>query len=146
MNKQEKPFANAVIAEQSDYVWSPEWSHLLFLNIPVDISSQAISTISFHKDYVKVIPLTIDATSLSFASFLPDKQNSSLNSTVIHQEKLNETRNRPQQDIQTTSLFIDEDLVQTTVTTTQQSISPIHPILTTLRKSTLPQCNLTIDR
>ena len=41
---------DTVIAEQSDYVWDPEWSHPLFLNIAIDISSQAISTISFHKD------------------------------------------------------------------------------------------------
>ena len=39
-----------VIAEQSDYVWVPEWSHPLFIKNPVDISSQAISTISIHKN------------------------------------------------------------------------------------------------
>ena len=53
---------DSVIAEQSDYVWDPEWSHPAFLNIPQDISSQAISTIFFHREYVKVIPLTIDTT------------------------------------------------------------------------------------
>ena len=42
-----------VLAEQSDYVWDPECSHLLFVNIPKDISNQALSTISFHNDYVK---------------------------------------------------------------------------------------------
>ena len=72
------------IAEQSDYVWDPEWSPPAFLNFPVDISSQAISTISFHKDYVKVIPLTIDATPLNYNTILPDTRNNSLNSTVIH--------------------------------------------------------------
>ena len=45
---------DTVIAEQSDHVWDPEWSHPAFLNFPTDISSQAIRTISFHKDYVKV--------------------------------------------------------------------------------------------
>ena len=39
-----------VLAEQSDYVWDPEWSHESFINIPTDISSQAISTISMNKD------------------------------------------------------------------------------------------------
>ena len=58
-----------VLAEQSDYVWDPEWSDPLFLNIPTDISSQAISTISTHKDYVKVYPLTIGATTLNYNSF-----------------------------------------------------------------------------
>ena len=52
---------DTVIAEQSDYVWDPDWSHPAFLNFPADISSQAISTISFHEDYVKIIPLRIDA-------------------------------------------------------------------------------------
>ena len=60
---------DTVLAEQSDYVWDPKWSHPLFLNIPIDISSQAINTISIHKDYVKVIPFTVDATSLNYNSF-----------------------------------------------------------------------------
>ena len=82
---------DTVIAEQSDYVWDPEWSHSAFLNFPADISSQTISTISFHKDYVKVIPLTIDATPLNYITILPDTQNSCLNSTVIHHENLKGT-------------------------------------------------------
>ena len=60
---------DTVIAEQSDYVWDTEWSHPAFIYIPQDISSQAISTISFHRDYVKVIPLTIDATPLNYNTF-----------------------------------------------------------------------------
>ena len=94
---------DTVISEQSDYVWDPDWSHPAFLNIPQDISSQAISTICFHKDYVKVIPLTIDATPLYYNTFLPETRNNSLNSTVIHNENLNGTRNLTQQDIQTPS-------------------------------------------
>ena len=82
---------DTVLAEQSDYVWDPEWSHPAFLNIPQDISSQAISTIPFHRDYVKVIPLTIDATPLNYNTFLPDTRNKSLNSTVIRNENLNGT-------------------------------------------------------
>ena len=60
---------DTVIAEQSDYIWDPELSHPLFLIIPIDISSQAISTISIHKDYVKLFPITIDATPLNYNSF-----------------------------------------------------------------------------
>ena len=72
-----------VLAEQSDYVWDPEWSHELFINIATDISSQAISTISKHKDYVKVYPLTIDGTPLNYNSFFPERaENNSLNSTL----------------------------------------------------------------
>ena len=78
---------DTVIAEQSDYVWDPEWSRPAFINILQDIWSQTISTISFHRDYVKVIPLTIDATPLIYNKFLPDTRNNSLNSTVIHNKK-----------------------------------------------------------
>ena len=53
-----------------------------------------------------------------------------MNSTVIHNENLKGTRNLTQQDIQKPSHFINEEIVQTT-TTTQQSISPIRPNLTT---------------
>ena len=41
---------DTVIAEQSDYVLDPEWSHPAFSIFSVDISSQAISTISFQQD------------------------------------------------------------------------------------------------
>ena len=121
-----------VIAEQSDYFWDPECSHPIFLNISKDISSQAISTISIHKDYVKLFPLTIDATPLNYNSFLPDRrQNNSLNSTLVQQENLSGTKNLTQKDIQTPSPFVNEEVVETIVTTTQQNISPIHPNLTT---------------
>ena len=135
---------DTVIAEQSDYVWDPGWSHPLFINSPPDISSQAIDTISIHPDFIKIKPLTIDATPLSYNTFSPDTQNNSLNSTVIHNEKLNGTRNLTQQDIQTPSHFINEEIVHTTVTITQQSISPIHPNLTTPKnkKATSPQITL----
>ena len=135
---------DTVLAEQSGYVWDPEWSHPAFINIPQDISSQAISIISFHRDYVKVIPLTIDATPLNYNTFLPDTRNNSLNSTIIHNENLNGTRNLTQQDIHTPSHFINEEIVQTTVTTTQQSISPIRPNLTTPKnpKTSLTQVTL----
>ena len=52
---------DTALAEDLDYVWDSEWSHLLFIIIPTDISSQAISTITIHKDYIKIYPLTRDA-------------------------------------------------------------------------------------
>ena len=61
-----------VLAEQSGYVWDPEWSHESFINIPTDITSQAISTISINKDYVRPYPLTVDATPLNNNSFFTD--------------------------------------------------------------------------
>ena len=129
VRKNFRPQSTTVIAEQSDYIWDPEWSHPLFMTS----HSQAISTISIHKDYVKVFPLAIDATPLNYKSFLPHRrQNNSLNSTLVQQENLNGTRNLTQQDIQTPSHFINEEVSETIVTTTQQSISSIHPNLTNI--------------
>ena len=136
---------DTVIAEQSDYVWDPDWSHPAFINIPQDISSQAISTKSFHRDYVKVISLTIDETPLNYNTFLPDTRSNSSNPTVIHNENLNGTRNLTQQDIQTPSHFIHEEIVQTTVTTTKQSISPIHPNLTTPKNTNTSLTQVTLQ-
>ena len=149
MHKQEKNFRpqnsndDTAITEQSDYVWDPEWSHPAFISFPQSISSQAIGTISYIRDYVRVIPLTIDATPLNYNTFLPDTQNNSLNSTVIHNENLNGTRNLTQQDIQTPSHFINEEIVHTT--TTQQSISPIRPNLTTPRNTNPSQTQVTLQ-
>ena len=84
-------------------------------------------------------------TNKNITSFLPDlRQNNRLNSTLVQQENLNGTRNLTQQDIQTPSHFINEEVVETIVTTTQQSISPINPILTTpkSKNQTLPQVTL----
>ena len=64
-------------------------------------------------------------------------QNNSLNSTV------NGTRNLTQQDIQTPSHFINEEIVHTT--TTQQSISPIRPNLTTPRNTNPSQTQVTLQ-
>ena len=134
---------DTALSEQSDYVWDPEWSHPTFLNIPQAISSQAISTISYQRVYVKLILLTIDATPLKYNTFLPDTRNNCLNSTVMHNENLNGTRNLTQQDIQTPSHFINEEIVQTT-TTTQQSISPLHPNLTTPRNTNTSLAQVTL--
>ena len=81
-------------------------SHSLFINIPTDISSQAIDTFSINKDYVKIYPLTTDATPLNYNSFLPDRTgNNSLNSTVT-QENLIGTTDLTQ-DIQISSHFVN---------------------------------------
>ena len=135
---------DTAITEQSDYVWDPKWSHHAFINIPQSISSQAISTISYQRDYVRVVPLTIDETPLNYNTFLPDTRNNSLNSTVIHNENLNGTRNLTQQDIQTPSHFINEEIVQTT-TTTQQSISAIRPNLTTPKNTNTSLAQVTLQ-
>ena len=117
------------------YIWDSEWSDTLFIKISTDTSSQAISTISENKDYIKVYPLTTDATPLNYNSFLPDSTgNNSLNSTVMQQENLNGTKNLTQHhQLQTSLYFANEEVVTAIVTTAQQSISPIHPRLTTPR-------------
>ena len=140
----QNPNDDTAITEQSDYVWDPQWSHHAFINIPQSISSQAISTISYQRDYVRVVSLTIDATPLNYNTFLPDTRNNSLNSTVIHNENLNGTRNLTHQDIQTPSHFINEEIVQTT-TTTQQSISPIRPNLTTPKNTHSSLAHVTLQ-
>ena len=69
----------------------------------------------------------------------------SFNSTFINtQESLNGTKNRTQQDIQTPSHFINEEIVETKPTTTQHSISPIHPTLTTPYSNNTPFRRTTI--
>ena len=79
---------DTALAEDSDYVWDSEWSHPLLIIIPTDISSQAISTITIHKDYIKIYPLTTDDTPLKYNSFLPDRtRNNTLSSIVKQQEK-----------------------------------------------------------
>ena len=140
----QNPNDDTAITEQSDYVWDPEWSHYAFINIPQSISSQAKSTISYQRDYVRVVPLTIDATPLNYNTILTDTRNNSLNSTVIHNKNLNGTRNLTQQDIQTPSHFINEEIVQTT-TTTQQSISTIRPNLTTPKNTNTSMAQVTLQ-
>ena len=134
-----------VLAVESDCVWDSEWSHSLIINMPTDISSQAIGTNSINKYYVTIYPLSTDATPLNYNSFLPDRTgNNNLNLTVIQQENLNGTTSLTQQDIQTSSHFASEEVVTTVVTTTQLSISPIYPNLITPKpkNSTLQQVTL----
>ena len=98
-----------------------------------------------HKDYIKIYPLTTDATPLNYNLFLPDRtRNNTLNSTVIQQENLNGTRNLTQQDFQASPHLTNEEVVTTVVTTAQQIISPIHPNLKTPRPKNpiLPQVTL----
>ena len=58
-----------LLADGTDYVWDPDWSHPSFINITTDIPSTAITTISVQKDYVRSTPLTIDATPLNYNVF-----------------------------------------------------------------------------
>ena len=62
-----------VLADETDYVWDPDRSQLLFINIPNDISSQATTTFSINRDYVRISPLTIVATSLNYNALFTDR-------------------------------------------------------------------------
>ena len=42
-----------VLAEETDYVWDPDWSHPSFINMTTDISSTAITNFSVDKKYVR---------------------------------------------------------------------------------------------
>ena len=88
-----------VLAEKSNYVSDPEWSHESFINIPTDISTQAISTISINKDYVRVYPLTVDATPLNYNSFFHERKGiNSLISTFVYNDKIKGIRNLTQKN------------------------------------------------
>ena len=77
-----------VLADQTDYAWDTEWSHPLFIIITTDISRAATTTVSLHKTYVRVTPLTIDATPLSNNTKFNDRTgNKSLNSTFKHTQE-----------------------------------------------------------
>ena len=63
-------------------------------------------------------------------------------STFINNDNLNGTRNRTQEDIQTPSQFVSEEMVEIITTTeAQRSISPIQPNFPTpkLKNPTLQQ-------
>ena len=63
-----------VLAEQSDYVWDPECSHVLFVNKPTDTSNQALSTSSIHNDYVKMTHSLLTQQLYNIIHFYPTVQ------------------------------------------------------------------------
>ena len=77
-------------------------------------------------------PLTIDASSLNYNLFFPERiGNNSLNSIFINNDNFNGTRNLTQQDIRTPSHFASKKIVETITTIeAQQRISPIQPNFT----------------
>ena len=44
------------------------------MNIPTDISSQAITTVSINKDYVRITLLTFDATLLNYNALFTEQE------------------------------------------------------------------------
>ena len=73
-------------------------------------------------------------TLTNYNSFFADRAgNNLLKSTFINPENLNGRRNNTEQDYQTPSYFVNEEIVETLPTTTQQSISPIQRSLTISR-------------
>ena len=82
-----------MLADETYYVWDPEWSHPSFIKIPTDISTETITTVSINRDYVRITPLTIDATPINYNSVFTDRAgNNSLISSFINQDNLNGTK------------------------------------------------------
>ena len=79
-----KKSVEKILADQTVYVWDPEWSHMLLFNNPNDNSSATIATISVQGDYSRVIPLTNDTTPLNYNAIFKERtSNNSSNSTFI---------------------------------------------------------------
>ena len=80
------------------------------------------------------------------ARFTDKTGNNSSNSTFINtQENLSGTRNLTQKDIQTPSHFVNEEILETLLTTIQKkNISPIHPTITTpqIKNTAFPQTTI----
>ena len=69
---------------------------------------------------------------MNYKSKFTDREGiNNLNSTFINQKNLNGKRRFTQQDIQTPSHFVNEEIVETMPTATPRIISPSHPTLTT---------------
>ena len=83
-----------VLADETDHVWDPDWSHPSIISIPTDLSSTAITTVFVNKNYVRITPPTIAATPLDYNAIFTDRTgNISLNSTIIiTQEKRYKTK------------------------------------------------------
>ena len=62
-----------ILAKETDYIWDPVWSHNLFSNIPHDISSAAIATVSAHKYYLRKTPLKTDTSPLNYNTKFNDR-------------------------------------------------------------------------
>ena len=86
-----------------------------FFNNPNDISNAAITFVSVHRKNLGNTPLTTDTTNLNYNAILNDKtSNNCLKSPFIKtQETLNAKRYLTQQDIQTPSHFVNEEIVET---------------------------------
>ena len=95
---------------------------------------------------VKFTPFTIDATHLNYNTIFNERTGNSLNSTYINtQQTLNRIKHLTQQDFQTPSHFINEEIVETIPSKIQQSISPFHPTLTATHKKNTPFPQTTIQ-
>ena len=52
-----------LLADQTDFLWDPERSRMLFFSSPSDISCASIANVSVHKDDLRVTLLTTDTSS-----------------------------------------------------------------------------------
>ena len=61
------------LADETDYFWDSDAYHPLFIKIPTDISSQAITIISIKEDYDRINPPVNDATPLKYIALFTDR-------------------------------------------------------------------------
>ena len=110
------------LAEQTDYVSTDQV--LMHQSLKYQQIYQAKQlTQSLFTEKMLNIPTYSWRNKFKFQSFFPDRAaNNSLNSTFEEQDNLNRTRNLIQQDIQTPSNFVTEEINETKTTTAQQSI------------------------
>ena len=90
------PNNETILADQTDYVLDPEWSHISFVNTPNDISRAAVTTVSVHEVYLRVAPLSIDATPLNYKTTFKNKKSNNTSTFLNTQETFNGTRNLTQ--------------------------------------------------
>ena len=73
-----------VLADETVYVCDPEWVYKLTFDIPHNISSAAITTVSKRKDYPEVTLLTTYTTPMNYYTIFNERTSyNSLNSTFI---------------------------------------------------------------
>ena len=78
-----------VLSDETDFLWNPEWSQVLFFNVPSNNWKAAVATISILRDCLKVTLLKTGNTSFIYNARLNEKQfNHTLNSWFMIHKKI----------------------------------------------------------
>ena len=106
---------------ETDIIWDTELYHEMFFDKPNTKLSNSNKN-PYKKNYLKVISLTTDKTSLEYKTMFQDRIiDNNLKSNFLHtQENLNGITTINQQGFQTTSDITSEEIVTTITVTTQK--------------------------